>query len=118
MLLKTKKNYYDGIPVTRVKGQGHGKYFLDLANLEDENDIVTSGSKEQITYLGGKSPINVKVVDPFKLRNAKFTLTISDSSKKFNHVQHVFVVFIVFMRVRALSVFVLLCSALALHYYA
>ena len=82
--LKTKKNYYDGIPVTRVKGQGHGKYFLDLANLEDENDIVTSGSKEQITYLGGKSPINVKVVDPFKLRNAKFTLTISDSSKVYD----------------------------------
>jgi hypothetical protein len=82
--LKTKKNYYDGLPVTRVKGQGHGKYFLDLENSADEEAILTSGSKEEITYQGGKSPLNVKVLDPFKLRNAKFTLTITDSSTVYN----------------------------------
>jgi hypothetical protein len=77
--LKPKTTYNQGIPVTRVKGQGHGKYFLDLADGE-ETKILANTSQEELTYKGGKSPIFVKVNDPFKVQNAKFTLTIIDSA--------------------------------------
>jgi len=82
--VKTKADYYSSIPVTRVQGQGNGKYFLDLASAAEENTIVNNGSIGELTYKGGRSPFVVKVVDPFKLRNAKFTLTLIDSSSKSN----------------------------------
>lgn len=81
--LKTKADYFSGIPVTRVSGQGNGKYFLDLEPGE-EDKIVQQGSVSELKYQGGKSPISVKVVDPFKLKNADFTLTVSDSSIIYN----------------------------------
>lgn len=82
--VKSKANYGQGIPVTRLQGQGHGKYFLDIENPADEAEIVSTNSKDKLTYAGGKSPILVKVVDPFKVKNAKFQLTMADSSIVFN----------------------------------
>lgn len=79
--LKTKADYYQGIPVTRKSGQGHGKYFLELEDGEDAK-IVTDNSVGELKYKGGKSPISVKVVDPFKLKNAEYKLTLSGSSVK------------------------------------
>jgi hypothetical protein len=75
--VKTKADYYQGIPVTRKSGQGHGKYFLDLEKGEEEK-ILTNGSQLDLKYAGGKSPILVKVIDPFKLKNAKFNLSFSE----------------------------------------
>ena len=77
---KTKVGYYQSIPVTRLKGQGHGRYFLDIKNPSDEEEIVRNGSKDVIEYVGGRSPFNVKLSDPYKLKNAKFKLTMTDSS--------------------------------------
>ncbi len=77
--VKTKAEYYQGIPVIRKSGQGHGKYFLDLVAGE-EAKILANSSLGELTYKGGNSPIHVKVVDPFKVQNAKFTLTIIDSA--------------------------------------
>lgn len=78
--IKTKANYFDGIDVSRHSGQGHGKYFLELAENE-ENRIVESGtSGESLKYKGGQTPLLVKVIDPYKLKNAKFILTMSDAS--------------------------------------
>lgn len=77
--IKAKTNYYQGIPVTRKAGQGHGKYFLDLETGEEEK-ILASGSVNDLKYQGGKSPIMVKVIDPFKVQNAKFKLTMMDSA--------------------------------------
>ena len=77
--VKTKADYYQGIPVTRKVGQGHGKYFLELENGEEEK-ILTSGGEMDLKYAGGKSPILVKVIDPFKLKNADYTLSIFDTA--------------------------------------
>jgi hypothetical protein len=77
--IKTKAEYYQGIPVTRKQGQGHGKYFLDLADGEEQK-ILTNGSVSDLTYQGGKSPILVKVIDPFKVQKANFKLTMIDES--------------------------------------
>ncbi|MCE2962524.1 MAG: hypothetical protein ACK5UE_02625 [Chitinophagales bacterium] len=77
--IKTKAEYYQGVPVTRKQGQGHGKYFLDFIPGEEQK-ILTNGAVSDLTYQGGKSPILVKVVDPFKVQNAKFKLTMIDSS--------------------------------------
>jgi hypothetical protein len=77
--VKTKADYYQGIPVTRKQGQGHGKYFLDLVDGEEQK-ILANGAVSDLTYQGGKSPILVKVIDPFKVQNAKFKLTMIDSA--------------------------------------
>ncbi len=68
-------SYGDGPQITRLEGCGNGGNILDLTE-QSINDILNSatGSVEQVTYQGGKGPINVKVVDPLNVVNANFTL--------------------------------------------
>lgn len=68
-----------GIDVKRIEGQGHGQYFLKIDSL-DEKEIVSSYSKQVVKYLGGYSPIDVKVTDPYSVRDVSFKLTIVDTS--------------------------------------
>jgi hypothetical protein len=78
--VKLKTDYNQTIPITRIQGQGHGRYFLDLNKKSDEDDIVMNGSKDVIEYSAGRSPFMVKLSDPYKLKNAKFKLTVRDTS--------------------------------------
>lgn len=77
--IKTKANFGQGIDVKRIQGQGHGNYFLDIIS-SDEQEILKRNSLDELTYVGGRSPILVKVNDPYKLKNASFKVTIKDSS--------------------------------------
>lgn len=69
------------IDVTRIRGKGHGNYFLEISQAEENKVIADPSSKlDVMTYLGGGAPINVLVNDPYKVRNADFKLTIKDSA--------------------------------------
>lgn len=77
--VEPKSTFMQGIPVSRITGQGHGNYYLDLLKSKtDEADIVKDYSKDVITYEGGKSPIHVYVNDPYKVKSGKFRLTLND----------------------------------------
>lgn len=80
--LNTKAKFNQGIDVKRIQGQGHGQYFLNILKTEEDKIFSTPTTRlDDLTYSGGNSPILVKVTDPYKLKNADFTLTIKDSSK-------------------------------------
>jgi hypothetical protein len=67
--------YGDGVPVTRTEGAGNGGNALEL-NEETIDAIMESEpyKADDLTYVPGKGPINVKVVDPLNVRPAKFVL--------------------------------------------
>lgn len=68
--------YGDGVPVTRVEGAGNGGNDLVLndASIDAIMDNGDPYKADAITYLPGKGPINVKVVDPLNVRPANFQL--------------------------------------------
>lgn len=67
--------YGDGVPITRVEGAGNGGNDLEL-NTETVDAIMDEApyKADRLTYLPGKGPITVKVVDPLNVKAAKFDL--------------------------------------------
>lgn len=76
--IRPKTKMGQTIDVTRVRGVGHGSYFLDISQKEEEK-VIADNNPAVITYLGGRAPINVVVNDPYKIRNAEFKLKVLDS---------------------------------------
>lgn len=80
--------YGDSPAVTRIEGQGNGGNSLDLTDAS-VNEVLSlapfsvanpeNGRVRNITYVAGKSPIQVKVVDPLNVPNATFELRMLDS---------------------------------------
>lgn len=64
-------NYGDGPEITRIEGQGNGSIYLDLTSTS-EAQIISSYQVAEATYIGGKGPINVKVVDPLAVVPGQF----------------------------------------------
>ncbi len=67
--------YGDGPKITRIEGQGNGGNWLELT--EETIDEIMSGPpwrSENPTYKHGRGPIDVKVIDPFKVPQGTFTL--------------------------------------------
>ncbi|MCB0769008.1 MAG: T9SS type A sorting domain-containing protein [Flavobacteriales bacterium] len=73
-------NYGDRLQVTRLEGTGNGGLVTELTP-QTETAILSSGinRKDEITYVTGAGPIDVKVVDPLKVPNAEFELAFMDS---------------------------------------
>jgi hypothetical protein len=67
--------YGSGPQVTRVEGQGNGGYALDLTD-QSISDILASpvNRAQQITYVAGRSPVLVKVIDPLRVVKGNFTI--------------------------------------------
>jgi len=69
--------YGDGFAVTRLDGQGAGGNFLDLE--DDMYELILSGSFDgRLRYEGGMAPINVKVFNPFAVRDGRYRLLMND----------------------------------------
>ncbi len=68
-------SYGNGPQVTRIEGQGNGGYALDLTD-QSINDILNSPVQrsQKLTYIAGRSPINVKVTDPLRVVKGDFTV--------------------------------------------
>ncbi len=68
-----RSTYGDGPEITRVEGQGNGSLELDFTT-STEATIVTNYRMATPTYQAGKGPINVKVIDPLNVPDARFRL--------------------------------------------
>jgi hypothetical protein len=70
-------NYGDGMAITRVEGMGNGLNDVALTP-ESEEQLVNSatGKLAEVTYLGGKGPVAVRVVDPLSVPEAEFELRV------------------------------------------
>ncbi|MFY7861045.1 MAG: hypothetical protein ACOVP5_02370, partial [Chitinophagales bacterium] len=79
--MSAKARYFQNLPLTRVSGKGHGNYFIDIIKAHEDDIILGSnGFRDSLTYEGGRSPLEVVVNNPYKLRNANFKLNIIDTS--------------------------------------
>ncbi len=76
-------DYGDGVPITRIEGRGNGGNVLDLTE-EQENELVEQGSIEDLTYRPNAGPINVKVIDPLNVPDAKFQLRLKTDTSNLN----------------------------------
>lgn len=76
-------SYGDGVIVTRLEGVGNGGNDVQLDSAS-EAKALANGSVDSARYVGAKTPVNVKVVDPVKVPGAKvidnWTLRINGSS--------------------------------------
>lgn len=71
----------EGPDITRVDGRGNGGgLFLDFVDrAATEEEIFANGRIGEVTYAGGKTPIQVKIVDPLRVAKGTFQLYIYDS---------------------------------------
>jgi len=71
-------DYGDGAIITRLDGEGTGLNFLDISD-ETRAEILAGDNPSRITYMQGRGPIDVKVVDPLRVKGGTYNLTIFDS---------------------------------------
>ena len=72
-------NYGDGPLVTRISGSGTGGHFLKISKETRESAIANTAGGD-VTYLPGGAPFSVKVVNPLKVEDGKYRITISDGT--------------------------------------
>lgn len=79
---KLNADYGTGLPITAVEGIGNGGTFLELSEETiDEALRSDSGNVKQRVYKPGAGPIQVKVVDPFKVPgNTQFTVWLREDT--------------------------------------
>lgn len=80
---KVNAAYNDGVSITRIEGVGAGGNFLDITSETRTaiQDVFNGGTfNGQITYKGGRSPINVFVYNPLEVKNGEYELTYVDEN--------------------------------------
>src|SRR5690606_20699278 len=67
--------YGDGVPITRLEGTGNGGNNLVLTK-ETVDAIMDEApyKADELTYEPEELPINVRIIDPFSVKSAKFSL--------------------------------------------
>ncbi len=71
-----QSSVYSELPITRELGEGNGGSILEISDA-DETEILTNNQKLQLKYEINNSPINVRVYDPLKVRDERFTVKFS-----------------------------------------
>lgn len=72
--------YGDGVKITRIEGEGNGGLELELTQ-ESIDNIMSSSTHfyGPVVYKENAGPIDVKVYDPLKLKDAYFEFSMIDS---------------------------------------
>lgn len=75
---EVRSKYGDGPMITRIEGQGNGGISLELTE-ESIEEILNSPDHraKHITYEHGAGPIDVKVVDPVRVKPGNYTLMLT-----------------------------------------
>lgn len=73
--VQLQAGYGDGPSIVRLEGTGNGGNVLDLTE-ESINEILQNGSVTQPQYVKGRGPVNVKVIDPLKVPEGEFEITL------------------------------------------
>ncbi len=71
--------YGDQPEITRIEGNGNGGLILDLKQSSIDK-IMSIGKADVAEYLPNKGPLNIKVVDPLRVKADEFTLKFLDTS--------------------------------------
>ena len=73
-------SYSDMMQVTRLEGQGNGGLATRVSQgSEDAIVLAAPWRKDEVKYRTGKAPIEVKIVDPLKVRNAQYEVWFKDT---------------------------------------
>ncbi len=72
-------DYGTGPKLTRLAGKGNGGQRLDLTD-ESREEIVRANYVAELTYTNGGGPVNITVIDPLKIDQADYELTLVDSA--------------------------------------
>jgi|NOAtaT_7_FD_contig_81_2424325_length_8820_multi_3_in_0_out_0_2 hypothetical protein len=64
--------YGQGLSVKRIKGKGAGSNFVDLT--DETLESMSNDSTDVLEYKPGKSPIEIKVIDPLNVPSDEYTL--------------------------------------------
>jgi hypothetical protein len=67
--------YGDQLPATRIEGQGNGANGVQLA--QESIEKIMAGpifKSDTLAYLEGRSPLDVKIIDPLSVQEAEFEL--------------------------------------------
>jgi len=76
---KLNADFGSGAEITRLDGIGAGGVFLDVKESTIES-ILDGSFTGEIEYKAGRGPIDIKVYDPFSVRNGEFQLTFVDEN--------------------------------------
>lgn len=71
-------DYGDGVPITRIDGEGAGNTFLDITD-ESREAIVDGSYGGVIHYKDGMGPLRVKIFNPLDVVEGEFELSFRDS---------------------------------------
>ncbi len=69
-------NYGDGLPITRFSGVGNSGNYTRITD-ETRDNIVTNNGVDEVEYLPGSGPFDLKVVDPTSVVPGNFVLSFS-----------------------------------------
>ncbi len=75
--------YGGGPSLTRLAGRGNGGNVLEFSK-ETIDEIMKNNYAQKPTYVGGAGPVNIKVVDPLKVPNAKFEFVFKEVKASLN----------------------------------
>jgi hypothetical protein len=62
--------------ITRLNGSGNGSAFLRVAQ-ETRDAIVSNFFSDEIKYLSGAAPVEVKVINPFQVLDGNYTIELN-----------------------------------------
>ena len=69
--------------ITRIEGQGNGGNILDILP-ESEKEILANNFVQELKYKTGRGPINVSVVDPLNVIDARYILKFNKNVSQSN----------------------------------
>jgi len=81
--IKLNSSYGSGPKITRIAGKGSACNELEFSQ-ETIESVLANNTISNPTYLGGKGPLNIKIVDPVKVPKACFRLEILDTIPTIN----------------------------------
>lgn len=75
--------YGNGPRITRIDGQGNGSMALEWTP-ESEKELMSKTTPPYIvehpTYMNGKGPVNIKVIDPLNVKKGNYTIKLVPDS--------------------------------------
>ncbi|MDR9442971.1 MAG: hypothetical protein RI842_09645, partial [Schleiferiaceae bacterium] len=77
---KLNADWGDRVAITRLNGQGNGSAFLRIAQ-ESNDQIVANFFQTELKYLADHAPVDVKVTDPFEVRDGSYRLEFTGTGE-------------------------------------
>lgn len=75
--------YGDGVVITRLEGIGNGGLDVQLNDTSEAAILLSAtGSIPTPSYVSGRGPVDIKVVDPVKVVNADWRITLTGGMKQ------------------------------------